>query len=315
MTSMNLHPEELIERAASGELSIAERERLDAHLRHCPSCRLEIRARRDFERLADREEVDVRALIANALLPERASAPRKPPRPRAARLRVALLAAALLGLGGIAAAASAWLVWTRGGGSTEPATVVVSKAASSRAPLARASGEPSPPTSIDSDTPAASTPVAKALDFLAPSVPHSPERAKTSPAPVAPALAASPEDAASLFDAANTARRRGDHEAAAAAYRRLIGQYPGSTEARESWAVLGRMLLDDGDASGALQSFDAYVQRGGALTAEAMLGKALALKQLGRTDDERAAWTALVDAFPDSVHAERARNRLAELGR
>ena len=45
-------------------------------------------------------------------------------------------------------------------------------------------------------------------------------------------------------------------------YRRLIAQYPRSGEARESPVVLGRMLLDDGDAANALGCFDAYVSRG-----------------------------------------------------
>ena len=79
--------------------------------------------------------------------------------------------------------------------------------------------------------------------------------------------------------------------------------------------ALGRMRLEDGDAANALPSFDAYVSRGGALAAEAMLGRALALEQLGRADEERSAWSALIDAYPDSVHARRARMRLAELGR
>ena len=136
------------------------------------------------------------------------------------------------------------------------------------------------------------------------------------PSGPAPAAAATlGEDAASLFADGNGARRRGDHDGAAAAYRHLIAQYPRSDEAHESLVGLARMLLDDGDAANALPYFEAYVNRGGVLAAEAMLGKALALERLGRAGEERRAWATLVEAYPDSVHAERARARLAELRR
>jgi len=45
------------------------------------------------------------------------------------------------------------------------------------------------------------------------------------------------------------------------------------------------------------------------------LGRALALQRLGRPDDEARALSSLLDAYPISVHAERARRRLLELGR
>jgi TolA-binding protein len=73
------------------------------------------------------------------------------------------------------------------------------------------------------------------------------------------------------------------------------------------------MLFDDGMSSDALACFKEYLRLGGELAAEAMLGKALALQQLGQTEEERAAWTALLEAYPESPHAERARLRLAIL--
>ena len=287
---MDLHPEELLE-GAVGELTPAERERLDAHLRQCPACRLELRARLDFRRQADHPEPDIRALIANSLVPAprtRVGAPIK-------RLRFALVAAALLGLGGLAAAASAWPRWrVAPEGSIEPGAAVPAHVAGRPAPAA--TGE-------------------------APLLP-TPEPA-AAPAPAAPAAASTQrtahatlvEDAPGLFDHGNAARRRGEHEDASATYRRLIARYPRSDEAHESMVVLGRMLLDDGDAANALPYFEAYVDRGGVLAAEAMLGRALALQRLGRAGEEQGAWTALVDAYPDSMHAERARARLAELRR
>jgi TolA-binding protein len=317
---MDLHPEELLEREASGELGASERERLDVHLRHCPACRLERRARVDFHRLADRPGPDVRALIANTLLPERPRGARARARPTVIRLRVALVAAALLGFGGLAAAASGWPQWRMAVLEAIAPGRQLSAQASAGAPrLARS--EALPPTALPSsaaapDTAGAVSPAEGGpLDRPMPSEPPGPAIVRTATAR-APSIPAAPlEDAASLFDEANAARRRGDHGAAAATYRRLLARYPRSGEARESPVVLGRMLLDDGDAANALGYFDGYVSRGGPLTAEAMLGRALALRQLGRADQERDAWTALAAAYPDSVHARRATARLAELGR
>jgi TolA-binding protein len=298
---MDLHPEELLEGAVD-ELPPADRTRLDAHLRQCPACRLELRARIDFRRQGDGPEPDVRALIANSLVP----LPRVRVAARIRRLRFALVAAALLGLGGLAAAASAWPQWWGASpGPNEPAAAVFAHVAGPKAPVA------APPPAAPSDPP---TP-ADARDLPAP---MSARRsglgyASTGAQPAPPATIA--EEAANLFDHANAARRQGDHDGAAATYRRLIARHPRSDEAHESLVVLGRMLLDDGDPESALPYFETYVNRGGVLAAEAMLGRALALQHLGRTSEERSAWTALVDAYPDSVHAERARARLAELRR
>jgi TolA-binding protein len=312
---MDLHPEELIEREACGGLSTAERERLDAHLRQCPACRMERRARSDFQRVADRAPADVRALIARALAPGLVrTATRRTVSPR---LRFALGAAALLvGVSGLAAAASGGSLWrfvSRGPiASGAPA---VSTGASARSGAARSSEVASPPGGIV-EAPSA----VPDTDAAPPDVRPSREvrealPAKVSPPRAAPVAEAVAEDAARLFDEANAARRRGAHRDAEVGYRRLMAEHPGSSEAREALVVLGRMLLDDGEARSALPCFVDYARRGGALTAEAMLGRALALAQLGRAEEERSAWSALVDAYPDSVHAERARTRLAALGR
>jgi TolA-binding protein len=45
---VDLHPEELLERDARGELSAADASRLEAHLGRCPACRLERQLRADF---------------------------------------------------------------------------------------------------------------------------------------------------------------------------------------------------------------------------------------------------------------------------
>jgi hypothetical protein len=68
----------------------------------------------------------------------------------------------------------------------------------------------------------------------------------------------------------------------------------------------------------ALPLFDAYLQKaesnGGALREETMVNRATALERLHRSAEEADAWQALLDAYPQSLHAERARERLKELG-
>ncbi len=319
---MDLHPEELIDREATGELSPADRERLDAHLRHCPACRMERRVRGDFRRVAVGAHADVRALIARALVPGQERMARR--RARGTRLRFALVAAALLlGLTGLAAAASGWSFWRA---ATREAVDVASTGAGAVTPASARRGRrsieapqapaalPDSPSEVPSAASVAPVPLASATSEVRPTR----AIAKAEPATRSMDRASREvlaEDAARLFDDANAARRRGDHGEAETAYGRLLEEHPGSPEARESLVVLGRMLLDDDAPARALPPFDEYVRRGGALTAEAMLGRALALGRLGRTEEERSAWSTLAGAYPEGVYAERARARLAELGR
>lgn len=122
--------------------------------------------------------------------------------------------------------------------------------------------------------------------------------------------------AASLFDAANGARARGDRDRAIALYHDLQSRFAGTNEARVSRVTLGRFLLDGGDANGALSAFDTALRdRPGELEEEAMVGRALALRRLGRDNDEAAAWKSLLSVYPTSPHAARARARLATLAR
>jgi TolA-binding protein len=162
------------------------------------------------------------------------------------------------------------------------------------------------------------------VDVRAPEAPAPPSRrhdpvTRASVAPVAPvAVGASAqvapvaEDASALFEAANDARRHGDYGRALAIHRDLQARFGRSQEARVARATVGRLLLDRGDPAGALESFDAYLGDGaGALGEEAMAGRATALDRLGRTDDARRAWSALLAAYPDSAYGAHARARVA----
>jgi outer membrane protein assembly factor BamD (BamD/ComL family) len=119
-----------------------------------------------------------------------------------------------------------------------------------------------------------------------------------------------------LFTEANQARRDRDGDRAAALYKRIERRYPASRQADQSYISLGRLLLDRGvDSVTALRQFDGYLARhsGGSLAQEALYGRAVALGRLGRAPQERATWQTLLNRFPGSVYAPRARERLGEL--
>jgi TolA-binding protein len=129
---------------------------------------------------------------------------------------------------------------------------------------------------------------------------------------LAPPPAPAPTSASALFDSANAARRAGDTATALARYDALETQFPGTREARVAKATTGRLLLDRGDAAGALARFDAYLGSGSSeLREEAMAGRATALERLGRADEESRAWAALLATYPGTPYGAHARARVA----
>ncbi len=123
--------------------------------------------------------------------------------------------------------------------------------------------------------------------------------------------------AAELFARANDARRANETKRAIALYEELQERFPETREASTSRVALGRLLLDrTGDPARARALFGGYLARepSGPLAEEARAGRALAAMRLGDREAERAAWNELLERHPGSVHAERARQRLSELG-
>jgi len=363
-----LHPEELLERDATGELSSAEQARLALHLEHCAVCRLERTLRADFRREEEPlgPDFDVHSLLSGVLAPGAASplgsiptlaAPQAAPgvlRPRRAstmrQVRLGLLVAAALFVAG-AAVAEGWQSIARHARDESQEAIWSQAARRARAApsIANANGGPNRrlnasvpprdvagslglPFSVDptpslSAAPSAVSPV-KPTQVRTPahvsSVSSHASSVAASSSPLAQpaafglkpssAAASAPSDAATLFAQANAVRRSGDHAGAADLYRTLVESYPRSAEAHEAEAALGHLLLEDGNASAALHHFDEYLSYGGPLEEDVRVDRALAFYRLHRASEEADAWASLLRAHPGSVHADRARARLRELG-
>ena len=259
---------------------------------------------RDEARAAARPRLD--ALVDHALAA--AAAPPSPATsPRPHRRAWAFALAATLGVATALAAGVA--VWRR---PAEPR---------------RGHVEPLPTPPVRVPPPAETRPArpraleeadAAAPPVLTPPAPSPPTAVRR---PRAPEAAPSPvtvgEPPASLYRRANEARRARAHDEAASLYRALLAAHPDAPESQQARVTLGRLLLDrGGDAREAESLFAAYLRREprGIEAETAMAGRARALQREGRARDERAAWSALLAAFPESVHADEARRRVAELG-
>jgi hypothetical protein len=189
-----------------------------------------------------------------------------------------------------------------------PAGAPAALAFPSAFPSTRAASDVASVASVtdESPTPQAAPPVLLTTTHASA---HAPAPA---PAPaLAPAPAQVPSSAAALFDLANTARRAGDTGAALARYDALEQQFPGTPEARVAKATTGKLLLDGGDAAGALARFDAYIASGSTeLREEAMAGRATALERLGREDEEARGWAALLASYPGTPYSAHAKSRV-----
>jgi TolA-binding protein len=295
MTRFDLHPEELLERAERGALSSPDRARLEQHLAECSVCRVEraLRTQAAIDVAPLRDEQLLLARVKRDVTQRLQTSPLQRSRRKRAVLAIGLLAGSLASV------------------ATAATLVVIHRAASTRETTAKLTPPAANAHSAGHAAAAAPAPV------VAP--PSLPERAEAAP----PSLVQPPKlgpvevsSAAEAFSRANLARRDGKVKEAVRLYRTLQERFAGSSEELVSRVALGRLLLDRlGDSRGALVQFNSYLASpgSGALREEAMVGRALALGRLGRSAEERAAWTALLDAWPKSAHAKRAQARLAEL--
>lgn len=305
MTTIDLHPEEMLDAARRGTLSAAATEDLRAHIARCAACRVSLTLPDDLRAEAAVTGADdalLASMVHGAMLGEpRVAHEDRPRRASGAGRRVAV-ALALLFVGGSGGA----MVWSMGGASFARRFVpeILQLPRRAEAPRAPAAARPAPEV-----TP---LPVAEAAPQEAPAVepPPPPRHLARLHVPLPPRPTAD-----QLFAEANRARRAGDVPLALRRYAELRREHPGSREELTSRVVVGDLLLDEGSARDALTSFDAYLANSptGTLAEEALVGRASALMRLGRREDEREAWARLLREHPDSVQGPRARRRLAEL--
>ena len=308
MSVVDLHPEDLLEKDAQGSLEAAERARLEAHLAHCTACRMERQLRADF---ADELEAEMPLDRVVGLGIEQAPLVVPAPReslivargPRRRRHRaVWLLAAAVLLIGGAAAAAMG-LNETRWAPFRAAPAVAAQVLPPAAATHPKTHGIAPPKVDVPEPEPVALT--SEAI------VPAATAALRQPPVHASPVAAASVIGPAELFDEATDARRHGDYGRVLDLDGELEHRYPTSREAQVSRQIIGRLLLDRGNPTGALARFDSYLAAGaGDLAEEAMVGRATALDRLGRSDEATHAWSAVAAAFPDSPYAARARARL-----
>ena len=120
--------------------------------------------------------------------------------------------------------------------------------------------------------------------------------------------------AATLFVAANRARVAGNTAQALALSQQLLARFPRSAEASSTHLSLGMLRLQQGQAMQALAEFQAYEAQGsGDAMAEALWGKAQALRALGRSKEEMETLHELLRKFPRAAYAAAAQKRLAAL--
>lgn len=298
MTITQLCPDDLLLAARRGSLTTQDEARLDVHLQRCSRCQATLAAGRAFDAVLGAQAGDDAIAMRIAVQVTQ----------RPARRWLAYIATGglLLLSGSVAVAAvgrealQRWLTPTSEE-STAPAappvTAPAPRAAGPQQSSARGAG--SAP-----EVPSATTTTAAPLEIT--------QTAPTSAARVSPRFVEPAETAAELFASANALRTQGQAAEAERRYLSLQARYPGSTEARVSLVSLARLELGARPAR-ALSHFNAYLAQKAhtTLTEEALFGRASALARLGRADEERAAWRQLVERYPGSVYAERAKSRLA----
>ena len=290
-----IEPEDLSVRARRDSLSVVEREALEQAITASQTLAVAHRVGTDFDRIgvARSGDDELVSRVADAAV----KISRVPNRAPFRRRRLLLGLAAALTLAGSAAA---WRgAFSRRAPSAQDATSIHASIVVANAPalVPLASSLSAPPAGVGA-------PLSDSVVVSGPA---------PDPAHAAEPLPRAVSDAAGLFREATAARHAADFGRARGLYLRLEGEFPASPEAQLAHVSLGKVLLSMGRASEAQQQFAVYLRAGGALTEEALVGRAQSLARLGRRDDERRTWEALVHEFPSSVYAAQARDRLTSL--
>jgi TolA-binding protein len=318
---MSQHPaEDLLVRARRGELGDDEARRFEIAVGSSRELELLYEAGAEFDAQAELlpgDEERMSALVSGVLQNLERTEPLRStlgvgPAPR--RRSNAWFFATNVGFGVLlsVARASAWQVverqhWFGGAPPRPPAPVAAVRDTATRAtaPAIAASPPLAPSPAAASSVPLAAKPSRRiAGSGLAPSSPAVEVGA------LEPAAAPAPATPSELFVRANEARRSGAHDAAVALYEELIARYPSSLEAEDARLLIGNLRLSERSPGAALGEFERY--DGGALTPEALWGKARALRSL-QSAEERSVLERIVREYPESPYANGAQQRLLQL--
>lgn len=318
-----LHPEAIIERVAQDRAGPEDRRRLAAHLLQCDVCRLELAVRRASEAtLAHAHDDDARLRAAiDAVIVRAAERPVVGRRSRTleAMLVSVAIAVAILLLGSLAHRVLRGGVLRDGDSAAleqaslqapeeaRPRTVAGPEGALRKEAGTRA--DPALPHESPAHDPDASVQAAAEAGEILPDRDHTVARDRSA---VRPSL---PRTSASLFAEATQARRSGRIDRALTLFERVIEDHPRTREAATSRVLAGRMWLESKrEPRRALALFESYLREsdGGSLRPEALAGKARCLERLGEPRAARAAWTTLIDRYPESAPATSARAHLSE---
>ena len=125
----------------------------------------------------------------------------------------------------------------------------------------------------------------------------------------------SPPALQALLTSVRKHQRQKEWEAAAAIYRNIVRYYPRSSVSAEALVALGNIQLEKlNRPEVALKRFEQYLMDNETtLAEEALIGKAGALRRLGRISEERHVLERLLSVYPSSLHAATARERLKKI--
>jgi TolA-binding protein len=299
-------PDDLFARGRRNELSQIERRALDAHVGQCASCRAASAVATLFDAIPDVQPGDELLIARVAGRATRVS------RGGFAQRWMQVAAAGIVVLVGGAATAT-WLTLKRHEAEHQKAESP-SPSVSPRKHVVKSSSGPAPAGDLADLAADAVEAPALSPRGVASARPEAHERHPTSRS-----MVQGPQQtgAASLFAEANAVRRAGELRRAVGLYQSLRQQFPESSQALLASLSIGDLLFGLGDPAGAFAAYDSYLNHfpAGALTEEALFGRARCLARLGRTAEERQTWEELVLRYPRSVYRPAANRRLEELGR
>ena len=331
MRRVDLHDDTLLDSARRGTLSDSQRARLITHCRSCAACALELgwiedglhaRVPLAGDRARGLAAVDAVLGVGMSAQVEARAASVSRAAPRSGRMSVRRAAAlAFLGLF-ISSAAAAFFTGAAQRAQTRwlmalaPEVVAAPVVKKSRRAHAKTVAQAAPMLGAQAvparvEAPAAFAPVvAVTAEPVLPPSAAAHERAGVISPDVMQA------QAERLFAAANEARAAGAYESALAGYAHLSRHYRGTRAELMSRVSRGNLWLaqapDPGRARDAFASYLA-ARPHGTLAEESLAGLARAYAQLGRGDDEKAVWEALLEQHPGSLHAAYASARIAAL--